>query len=159
MSEPRQLVRVDRIHEADPSRLISIHGFDLPQQLTTFVGRRAVLASLESMLHDPGVRLLTLTGPGGVGKTRLALRIAERMTPSFPDGVLFVPLAAVVDPALVMPTLAKAAGVDGDDDRPLLTRLLGRARSTQDADRARQFRAGGFRRTARSSRCCAAVQA
>ncbi len=124
MSEPRQLVRIDRIHEAEPTRLIAIHGFDLPQQLTTFVGRRAVLASLESMLQDPGVRLLTLTGPGGVGKTRLALRIAERMTPSFPDGVLFVPLAAVVDPALVMPTLAKAAGVDGDDDRPLLTRLL-----------------------------------
>ena len=124
MPESRQLIRIERIQEAEPIRLTVVHGFDLPPQLTTFVGRRAAINAIESLLQEPDVRLLTLTGPGGVGKTRLALRVAERMATAFADGVLFVPLAAVVDPALVLPTIGKSAGVDGDDDRPLLARLL-----------------------------------
>ncbi|MDQ3435632.1 MAG: AAA family ATPase, partial [Actinomycetota bacterium] len=75
------------------------------------------------MLRQDGVRLVTLTGPGGVGKTRLALRVAEALAGSFADGVVFVPLAPVTDPDLVLPTLAGALGVRPAGDQPL-TELL-----------------------------------
>ena len=78
----------------------------LPAEMTSFVGRRRELAETRRMLA--GSRLLTLTGPGGVGKTRLALRMATEVRRSFPDGVWFVELAAVQDPQLLAHTLANA---------------------------------------------------
>lgn len=69
------------------------------------------------MLVEGGVRLLTLTGPGGVGKTRLALQIAQNVAATFADGVIFVSLAAVTDPALVMPTIMHALGLRQGDGR------------------------------------------
>jgi len=78
----------------------------LPAEMTSFVGRRRELAETRRMLA--GSRLLTLTGPGGVGKTRLALRMAAEVRRSFPDGVWFVELAALRDPELLPHTLANA---------------------------------------------------
>jgi predicted ATPase len=69
------------------------------------------------------VRLLTLTGPGGVGKTRLALAAARDVADAFPDGVWFVDLAPIADPALVLPVLARELGVREGPDRPLADRL------------------------------------
>jgi class 3 adenylate cyclase len=74
---------------------------NLPAVPTSFVGREAELAEAADLLARPAVRLLTLTGPGGAGETRLALETGRAVTPRFPDGVWFVPLAAVTDPARV----------------------------------------------------------
>jgi hypothetical protein len=71
----------------------------LPRPLTSFVGRKRELGQLEQLLV--GSRLLTLTGPGGRGKTRLALRPATAVAECFEDGVVFVPLASVFEPSLV----------------------------------------------------------
>ena len=83
----------------------------LPVQPTVFVGRKRELGELKGLLARGDVRLLTLTGPGGVGKTRLALQVAAEVAPSFEDGAAFVPLAPVRDPELVIVALAEALGV------------------------------------------------
>jgi predicted ATPase/DNA-binding CsgD family transcriptional regulator len=82
--------------------------WDLPQPLTSLIGRDAEVAAVRALLLESGVRLMTLTGLGGVGKTRLALRVAEDVAAAFSDGVVFVPLAAIADPDLVLPTIARA---------------------------------------------------
>jgi predicted ATPase/DNA-binding CsgD family transcriptional regulator len=80
----------------------------LPVELTPLIGRQQEVDRLCDLLTRPEVRLLTLLGPGGVGKTRLALAVATRLQPHFGDGVHFVPLAMIRDPGLVVPTLAQA---------------------------------------------------
>jgi predicted ATPase/class 3 adenylate cyclase len=74
---------------------------NLPAVPTSFVGRDTELADVRELLARPGLRLLTLTGPGGTGKTRLALEASRALAARFPDGVWFTPLATVTDPALV----------------------------------------------------------
>src|ERR1700682_710731 len=78
---------------------------------TPLLGRADEVAKVASALKDPGVRLVTLTGPGGIGKSRLALAVAGAQRTSFPDGVFFVSLGEVHDPELVAPAIAKAVGV------------------------------------------------
>jgi predicted ATPase len=82
---------------------------NLPGQLTTFLGRDKELAQTQELLAR--TRLLTLLGPGGTGKTRLALQTAAAAADRYPDGVYFVPLAAVTDATLVLPTLTQVLGL------------------------------------------------
>jgi predicted ATPase len=95
---------------AAPQRsLTPVH--NLPAQLTSFVGREAEAATVQQLLQSTDVRLVTLTGPGGIGKTRLSLSVATRCLGAFPDGVYFVSLAPVREPHLVLPAIAQTLGV------------------------------------------------
>src|SRR3982074_293968 len=83
----------------------------LPVPLTPLIGREREVAEICALLHDPHVRLLTLVGMGGVGKTRLAIAVAQTQLEEFGDGVCFVPLAAISDHARVIPAIAEALGL------------------------------------------------
>jgi predicted ATPase len=95
----------------------------LPPQLTDFVGREAELADVARRLAA-GARLVTLTGAGGSGKTRLALEVAGRARPDFAGGERFVDLAPLADPALVPQALATSLGVPEEPDRPLVETVI-----------------------------------
>ncbi|WP_234027898.1 ATP-binding protein [Pseudonocardia dioxanivorans] len=95
----------------------------LPRPSTSFVGREGELARARALLL--GTRLLTLTGPGGCGKTRMAIELAGRSPEDFPDGVHFVSLAAVRDPALVPVSTARGIGLQDARGTPLLEHLSG----------------------------------
>ena len=86
---------------------------DLPTVYTSFIGRERELNSATASLAEPGLRLLTITGPGGVGKTRLALRAATAAADDFTDGVGFVSLGAVRDDTLVPAAIAQVLGIVG----------------------------------------------
>jgi non-specific serine/threonine protein kinase len=91
----------------------------LPAPLTPLVGREALVAEVQALLTVEGARLVTLVGPGGVGKSRVALAVGEAAQAAFPDAVRLVRLAAVRDPARVMPTIAAALGVREDPGVPV----------------------------------------
>ena len=95
--------------EFPPLRTLNAVPNNLPLQLTSFLGRQREIAEGRQLLIDG--RLLTLTGPGGTGKTRLSLQIAADATDRFPDGIYFVPLGAISQADLVLPTIAQALGL------------------------------------------------
>jgi predicted ATPase len=90
---------------AKPEYLLPLS--NLPESPTPFIGREVELEKISALLEKQEVRLVTLTGPGGVGKSRLGLELARRLQSVFKDGVYFVGLSTITDPALVIPTIAK----------------------------------------------------
>ncbi|CAN5318907.1 hypothetical protein BH23CHL1_BH23CHL1_08710 [soil metagenome] len=118
----------------------------LPTPLTPLLGREAVLAAASSLLLQPHLRLMTLTGQGGVGKTRLALALAWSVSGEFQDGATFVPLATVSDPGLVMPTIAQALQLRDDateSPQVRLSRALYGKQRLLVLDNLEQIRAAG----------------
>ncbi|HET8632470.1 MAG TPA: protein kinase [Thermomicrobiales bacterium] len=96
---------------------------NLPAPATPLVGRARDIAAVCALLRRPEVRLVSLTGPGGTGKTRLSLAVAADLLADFADGVRFVPLDAVGDPHLVIPTIAQTLGLREAGVRPIAERL------------------------------------
>ena len=106
-----------------PLRTLGSRPNNLPAQPTPLVGREREVEALCRRLRQAGMRLVTLTGPGGVGKTRLALQVGAELLDHFTDGVFLVSLASIRDPALVPPTLAQALGVREVAGQSLLATL------------------------------------
>jgi predicted ATPase/DNA-binding XRE family transcriptional regulator len=103
---------------------------NLPLSLTSFVGRDRELGEVARRLRDPAERLLTLTGPGGTGKTRLAVEAARAGQP-FPDGSFFVDLSAIRDPAMVVASVARTLGLRDLGNRPVIESLKRHLRDKQ----------------------------
>ncbi|HUG14775.1 MAG TPA: LuxR C-terminal-related transcriptional regulator [Thermomicrobiales bacterium] len=96
----------------------------LPTPLTPLIGREREVAAVASLLRDDRARLVTLTGPGGSGKTRLAIQVTTEVAASFSDGARFVSLAPLRDPELVIPAVAQSFGVREAAGQPLLASLM-----------------------------------
>jgi predicted ATPase/DNA-binding SARP family transcriptional activator len=107
---------------AAPARPVTTQS-TMPAPATALIGRGRELEQLAALIRSDDVRLVTLTGPGGVGKTRLALELAVGAAADFPEGVEWVSLQALRDPALVVPTIAQQLGAEDDP-----ARLVGSAR-------------------------------
>jgi class 3 adenylate cyclase len=106
-----QLIHSDLPDVFPPLRTLETRPHNLPTQATPFLGREREVTEAATLLRSSDARLVTLTGPGGTGKTRLALQVAAELLDAFPDGVFFVPLAAVRDPELVPSAIASALGL------------------------------------------------
>jgi predicted ATPase len=102
--------RIFQLGDGDFSALKSLYRTNLPVPATAFLGRASELAEVLSLLSAEDTRLLTLTGPGGTGKTRLALQAAGEASDAYPDGIWWVPLAPLRDPTLVLETAAQVVG-------------------------------------------------
>ena len=102
----------------------AVMGSELPAPLTGLIGRERETQAIDRMLSRPSVRLVTVTGPGGIGKTRLAIEVGRSLGETFPDGVTFVDLSAVSDPARVPNAIADALGVRDTGDAPLTAKLV-----------------------------------
>lgn len=129
----RDLVRPDHIFQVigpglqdnfPPLKTVDILPNNLPFQLTSFIGREKEKAALRSLLVSKGTRLVTLTGSGGIGKTRLSLQIAADLLDQYPDGAWFVELASVSNPDHVPKIVANVLDVVEVISKPLITSLV-----------------------------------
>jgi class 3 adenylate cyclase len=123
LSQPErvyQLLHPDLPDAFPPLRSLEIQPHNLPSQATPFLGREREVAEVVALLRYPHTRLVTLTGPGGTGKTRLALQAAAELLDTFPDGVFFAPLASLADPVLVPSSVAQALGVPEQGGRSVV---------------------------------------
>ncbi|HEV2579293.1 MAG TPA: NB-ARC domain-containing protein, partial [Ktedonobacteraceae bacterium] len=113
-----QLVHPDLPAEFPPLRSLEAFAHNLPVQWTSFIGREREMAEVRRLLR--ATRLLTLTGTGGIGKTRLSFQIAREMQPHLADGICFVHLAAVSETDLVIPRIAQELGIQEIGGQPIL---------------------------------------
>jgi predicted ATPase/class 3 adenylate cyclase/DNA-binding CsgD family transcriptional regulator len=118
-----QLVMKGLPAEFAPLKSLNNRPNNLPIQLTQLIGREQEVATALNFLQREHVRLLTLTGPGGTGKTRLALQVAAELSEGFSDGVYFVNLAPISDPELVVPAIAQTLDIKEIADQTLLNLL------------------------------------
>jgi predicted ATPase/class 3 adenylate cyclase len=127
----KDLIRPERIYQLmisnlpvdfPPLKTLDTYRHNLPAQMTSFIGREKEMAEITQAINEH--RLVTLTGSGGTGKTRLSLQVAAKMLEQFRDGVWFVELAPLSDPALVPNTIASVLGVREEQGRPLMATLL-----------------------------------
>src|SRR5215210_362725 len=109
--------------EFPPLKTLDIRRNNLPAQPTPLIGRERELDDVLALVRSPDVRLLTLIGPGGTGKTRLGLQAAADLLEEFSDGVFFVALATITEPALVASTIARALGVKESAEQSLMEGL------------------------------------
>lgn len=119
-----QVLHPDLPNPFPPLRSLNNTPNNLPQQLTSFIGRESQVEEIGRLLQK--VRLLTLTGAGGNGKTRLALQVAAELLEGYPDGVWFVELAPLCDPALIQQTVATVLGIREQAGQSILQTLLNR---------------------------------
>jgi predicted ATPase len=126
LSEPQRVYQVGRDH-FPPLRSMDVAGTNLPVQPTSLIGRQPLIAELADVVEK--CPLVTLTGVGGVGKTRLAIEVGAEVLPKFPDGVWLVELAPVVHDEMVVPTVADALGVAAQTGENLVTTLVSRLRA------------------------------
>jgi predicted ATPase/class 3 adenylate cyclase/DNA-binding XRE family transcriptional regulator len=128
----KDLARPERVFQLDaPSLLIAFpplrSGVAIPHNLPTppnpLIGREVELAAIGAQLRSGELRLLTLLGPGGTGKTRLALQAAREQLDQYPDGVWFVDLTPIRDPVLVLPTIARTLGLRESGSEPIADQL------------------------------------
>jgi predicted ATPase/class 3 adenylate cyclase len=124
-----QLVHPGLVAEFPPLATLSNRPNNLPIETSTFVGRETELQEIRERLQDDAVRLLTLAGPGGTGKTRLALRVAADLIDTFDDGAFFVDLSAVRDVDSVLAGIARTIGVTETSGRSLRDDLKDQLRS------------------------------
>ena len=120
LSQPEALAQVcvtGLPTEFPPLRTLDPSRTNLPAQATSFIGREEEVSRVRELLQ--GNRMVTLTGPGGTGKTRLSLQVASEEMDAFPDGVFFVGLAPIREPELVMPSIGKAIGVPDTGPHPI----------------------------------------
>jgi predicted ATPase/class 3 adenylate cyclase len=113
-----QLTAPDLPSEFPPLKTLETHTNNLPLQATPLIGREREVEAVCGLLRSPETRLLTLLGTGGTGKTRVGLQVAAELVDDFEDGVFFVPIAAITDPTLVAPTIARALGLSEGGARP-----------------------------------------
>jgi predicted ATPase len=141
-----QLLGPGLAQEFRPLRTLENRPTNLPSQPTPLIGREREIADTINLITGPDVRLLTLTGSGGCGKTRLALQAAAELVDVFPEGVYFVALEAVDDPSLVLPIIAQTLGINETGARTLtdaLTDFLADRKLLLVLDNFEQLRAAG----------------
>jgi predicted ATPase len=114
-----QLLAPELPSEFPPLRTLDTYRNNLPLQPTPLIGREKEVAEVRDLLRHHETHLLTLTGPGGTGKTRLALQAAADLLEDIPDGTFFVPLATLTEAELFLPALAETLGVRETGERPL----------------------------------------
>ncbi|MBV9867246.1 MAG: adenylate/guanylate cyclase domain-containing protein [Abitibacteriaceae bacterium] len=117
-----QLEIKDLPNDFPPLNTLSRRPHNLPVQLTSFIGRESAIQEVKHLLSS--IRLLTLTGAGGCGKTRLSLQVGAEVLEDYDDGVWLVELAPVADPALIVQTVASTLGIREQGARPLLETLI-----------------------------------